>query len=128
MKEINKKVLKSREEKPGKKEDKNSCNDKKCPIHGKLKIRGRIFSGKVKSKKQRHVTIINERLVYQKKYERYKKKRRKMRAHLPKCMESEIGEGDLVKIGECRPLSKTIHFVVIKKLNKKNESSASKSK
>jgi len=40
-------------------------------------------------------------------------------------MEKEINLGDLIKVQECRPLSKIIHFVVIKKLRgqKKNETS-----
>ncbi len=34
-----------------------------------------------------------------------------MHAYLPTCM--DVKEGDEVKIAECRPLSKTISFVVI---------------
>jgi small subunit ribosomal protein S17 len=32
-------------------------------------------------------------------------------AHVPPCI--EVNDGDNVTIGECRPLSKTISFVVV---------------
>ncbi|MEM3226951.1 MAG: 30S ribosomal protein S17, partial [Thermoplasmata archaeon] len=51
---------------------------------------------------------------YDKKYERYKKESSKYHAHLPDCIKVNIG--DKVKIMECRPLSKTVSFVVIEKL------------
>jgi len=35
---------------------------------------------------------------------------------LPECMEKEINIGDLIKVQECRPLSKIIHLVVLEKL------------
>ena len=59
-----------------------------------------------------------ERMIYIKKYERYAKSKTKVHARLPTCMEKEIKMGDLVKIQECRPLSKIIHFVVISKVTK----------
>jgi len=94
------------------------CNDKNCNIHGSLKVRGRIFEGKVISKFQKRIAIEFERMVYVKKYERYKKSKTKIHARLPDCIKDQIEIGDYVKIGECRPLSKTIHFVVISKINK----------
>jgi len=45
----------------------------------------------------------------------------KIHARLPKCIEDKINIGDIVRIQECRPLSKIIHFVFIKKI--KQESS-----
>jgi ribosomal protein S17 len=47
------------------------------------------------------------------------KKKTKIHARLPKCMESEIQIGDYVQVQECRPLSKIIHFVVVKKIRDK---------
>ena len=93
------------------------CNDKKCHIHGNLKVRGRTFEGKVVRKFPKRITIEFERMVYVRKYERYKKSRIKIHARLPECMEKEINVGDFVKIQECRPLSKIIHFVVVEKIN-----------
>jgi small subunit ribosomal protein S17 len=95
--------------------------DKECPFHGNLKLRGRIFEGKVIKKFPRRVTIEFERRAYVKKYERYKKSKTKIHARLPKCLEKEIKVGDLIKIQECRPLSKIIHFVVIKILKSGEE-------
>ena len=97
---------------------KNSeCNDKKCHIHGNLKTHGKIFEGKVIRKFSKRITIEFERMIYIRKYERYTKSRTKIHARLPDCMSNEIGIGDLVRIQECRPLSKIIHFIVIEKLN-----------
>ena len=90
--------------------------DKDCPIHGNLKTRGKIFEGKVIRKLQKRVTIEFERMIYIRKYERYAKSRTKIHARLPVCMEKEIQKGDFIQVQECRPLSKIIHFVVIKKI------------
>ena len=97
------------------------CNDKKCPAHGNLKVRGKIFEGRVTKKFKNRVTIEFERMIYVRKYERYYKSKTKIHAHLPQCMENQINLGDLIKIQECRPLSKIIHFVVIKKIKSVGE-------
>ncbi len=97
------------------------CDDEKCHIHGRLKTRGRIFEGRVTKKFPTRITIELERMIYSKKYERYYKSKTKIHAHLSKCMENEIQVGDLIKIQECRPLSKIIHFTVIKKIKDKTE-------
>ena len=96
-----------------------TCNDKDCPVHGGLKTRGKVFKGIVISKNQKRIAIEFERMVYVRKYERYAKTKTKIHARLPSCMEKEIQIGDSIKIKECRPLSKIIHFVVIEKLNEK---------
>ena len=103
------------------------CKDKNCPIHGTLSVRGRIFEGTVTKKFQKRVTISFERNAYVRKYERYIKYTTKIHAHLPLCMDKEINIGDYVRIRECRPLSKLIHFVVIKKIRdgEKNEKKVS---
>lgn len=93
------------------------CEDKDCHIHGKLKTRGKIFKGKVIKKFPKRVLIEFERMVYIRKYERYAKSKTKIHARLPTCIEKEINIGDLIKVQECRPLSKIIHFVVIGKIN-----------
>lgn len=92
------------------------CKDKDCPFHGKLRMRGRTFEGKVKRKLPRRITIEFERMTYIRKYERYAKSKTKIHARLPACMENKINIGDTVLVKECRPLSKIIHFVVIKKI------------
>ena len=96
---------------------KNSeCNDPKCHVHGHLKIRGRSFEGVVTKKFPKRITIGFERMIYVRKYERYAKKRGKIHARLPDCMSDQINIGDFIRVRECRPLSKIIHFAVIEKI------------
>lgn len=97
------------------------CNDKICPVHGdqKLKFRGRVFKGKVIRKLSDRLVIEFERIIKVPKYERYEKRKTKIHARLPKCMSEGIEVGDLVEVGETRPISKMIHAVVIKKVIKK---------
>ena len=93
-------------------------------IENKKKIvgtRGRVFEGKVIKKFPNRVTIEFERTIYVRKYERYARSRTKLHARLPKAMENEIKLGDLIRIQECRPLSKIIHFMVIKKIKDAEE-------
>ncbi len=97
------------------------CNDKKCHIHGRLKTRGRIFEGRIIKKFPKRVVIEFERMIYSKKYERYYRSKTKIHARLPLCMENNIHMGDLIKVQECRPLSKIVHFVVIKKVKGREE-------
>ncbi|MFH1249373.1 MAG: 30S ribosomal protein S17 [archaeon] len=89
------------------------CNDSRCPIHGELAIRGRHFSGKVTKVSSMNATIVLEKFVFVPKYERYSKTRTKLHAHIPRCMVDSIKVGDYIEIGECRPLSKTKHHVVV---------------
>jgi small subunit ribosomal protein S17 len=105
-------------EKKAKEEISGSCADINCPFHGSLKLRGKVFDGYVIRKFHKRIVIEFERMIYIRKYERYKKSRTKIHARLPDCMEKEISVGDLVRIRECRPLSKIVHFVVIEKINK----------
>ena len=92
------------------------CDGRDCPFHGSLKSRGKTFEGKVVSKFSKRIAIEFDRMIYVRKYERYSKSRTKIHARLPKCLENEINVGDIVKIQECRPLSKIIHFVTVKKI------------
>ncbi|MCK5149915.1 30S ribosomal protein S17 [Candidatus Pacearchaeota archaeon] len=92
------------------------CNDKDCPVHGNLKIRGRVFKGRIIKKFHKRIVIEFERMIYVRKYERYAKSKTKIHARLPICMEKKVEVGDLVKVQECRPLSKIIHFVFIEKI------------
>jgi len=91
-------------------------NDKDYPTHGNLKTRGKVFEGKVIRKFPKRVTIEFERMVYAKKYERYEKNKTKIHARLLGCMVEQVQIGDLVRVMECRPLSKIIHFVVTNKI------------
>ncbi|MEA3514312.1 MAG: 30S ribosomal protein S17 [Nanoarchaeota archaeon] len=91
------------------------CTDKKCPFHGSLKVRGKIIKGIIVSKDvHTSATIESDRTIFIKKYERYLKKRSRIRVHNPPCINAQIG--DEVKAMECHPLSKTKHFVIVEKL------------
>lgn len=97
-----------------KKKNKIKCNDKKCPFHGKVRLRGRTLKGIVIAvDAYRSATIRIKRIVYVRKYERYEKRKKMLRVHNPECINAK--DGDIVIIKECRPLSKTKHFVIIKK-------------
>ncbi|MEM4575843.1 MAG: 30S ribosomal protein S17 [Candidatus Nezhaarchaeales archaeon] len=90
------------------------CSDPRCPYHGSLSVRGKILEGSVVSVKMKStVTVLHEYEVYIKKYERYERRRSKIHAHLPPCLDIKVG--DKVVIGECRPLAKTVSFVVLGK-------------
>ena len=97
--------------------EKIECNDKFCPIHGGMKVRGRSFQGTVIRKFPKRVVIEFDRTLYIKKYERYSKRKTKLHARLPLCMFADIQLGDYIEITECRPISKIIHFIVIKKIH-----------
>jgi len=93
---------------------KTACDDKNCPFHGTLAVRGQILEGVVVSDRMdKTVVVKREYLYYVKKYERYEKRTSKYAAHNPPCINAK--KGDWVKIMECRPLSKTVKFVVIEK-------------
>jgi small subunit ribosomal protein S17 len=94
---------------------KKPCDDRHCPFHGHLSVRRKFLDGKVVSAKMtRTVTVERDYLEYVKKYTRYEKRRSKVMAHSPPCL--ELSEGDRVRIAECRPLSKEVAFVVVEKL------------
>lgn len=93
----------------------DSCNDKLCPFHGKLSLRGRSFMGEVISAKmQKTATVQWERRHFLPKYERYERRKTRLHAHNPACISAR--EGDIVKIAETRPVSKTKSFVIIERV------------
>ena len=96
------------------------CSDARCPVHGQIKVRGNVFVGTIVSDKPSK-TVKVERVLfrYVPKYERYRKVRSKVTAHCPDCFKA--GEGDMVRIGETRKLSKTKSFVVMEVVTKKEE-------
>mmetsp|Transcript_10869 Transcript_10869/g.12418 ORF Transcript_10869/g.12418 Transcript_10869/m.12418 type:complete len:161 (-) Transcript_10869:158-640(-) len=87
--------------------------DKKCPFTGNISIRGRILKGLVISNKMKRTIIMRrDYLHYIKKYKRYEKRHTNVPAHLSPCF--SVKEGDIVTVGQCRPLSKTVRFNVLK--------------
>ncbi|ELU08745.1 hypothetical protein CAPTEDRAFT_165333 [Capitella teleta] len=88
--------------------------DKKCPFTGNVSIRGRILSGIVmKTKMQRTIVVRRDYLHYVRKYNRFEKRHKNISAHCSPCFR-DVAIGDIVTMGECRPLSKTVCFNVVK--------------
>ena len=97
------------------KKPKKSCNDKNCPFHGSLPVRGRVLEGVVVSAKMDKTVIVRrDYLHYVPKFKRYERRHSHIPAHNPPCINAK--EGERVKIAECRPISKTVSFVVVEKL------------
>jgi len=96
------------------KKPKKTCNDRNCPFHGNLPIRGRILEGVVVSAKMDKTVIVrHDYLKYVPKFMRYERRRSRIPSHNPPCIDAK--EGDRVIIAECRPISKTVSFVVVEK-------------
>ena len=87
--------------------------DKKCPFTSNTAIRGRIIKGMVISAKMDRTLIIRrDYLHYISKYQRYEKRHSNVPVHVSPCF--RVKEGDIVTAGECRPISKTVRFNVLK--------------
>jgi small subunit ribosomal protein S17 len=90
------------------------CTDQHCPFHGKLSVRGQVIEGVVVSEKMKNTAVVErDYLTYDSKYERFVKKTSRYSAHCPPCL--GVKTGDSVKAVECRPLSKTVSFVIVEK-------------
>jgi small subunit ribosomal protein S17 len=100
------------------KKPKKSCDDGNCPFHGTLSIRGRVLAGAVISTKMdKTVVVRRDYQLYVPKFKRYERRHSHINAHNPPCL--NVKEGEHVKIAECRPLSKTVSFVVVEKTEEK---------
>jgi len=103
---------------PGLNPPEKECNDKKCPWHGNISVRGSLFVGRVvKARMHNTVVVEREHLVWIRKFKRYERKRSRIHAHNPSCVSAR--EGDIVLIGETRPLAKSVSFVVLGILSQK---------
>ena len=94
-----------------------TCEDKNCPFHGNLGLRGRTFTGIITSKDLHKTARIewNYKILVPK-YERYLKKTSHLKVHNPSCLNA--GVGDTVKVAECRPISKSKKFAIIQIIKK----------
>jgi len=100
------------------KKPKKTCNDRNCSFHGDLPVRGRVLEGSVVSAKMDKTVIVKrDYLHYVPKFIRYERRHSHIPSHNPPCIDAE--EGDRVIIAECRPVSKTVSFVVVEKLEEK---------
>jgi small subunit ribosomal protein S17 len=59
------------------------------------------------------VIVRHDYLKYVPKFMRYERRRSRIPSHNPPCIDAK--EGDRVVIAECRPISKTVSFVVVEK-------------
>eukprot|EP01137_Pigoraptor_chileana_P019454 Opistho-2@80523 len=100
--------------------------DKKCPFTGNVSIRGRILTGTVVSLKMKRTLVIRrDYLHYIKKYNRFEKRHKNLSAHLSPAFK-DIDLGDSVVVGQCRPLSKTVRFNVVKVIKDRKAAKARK--
>ncbi len=80
-----------------------------------IRTRGRTFTGIVIESRMQKTAIVEWlRRKYSIKYERYERGRTRIKAHNPP--EIDAKKGDIVKIVECRPISKTKHFTIVEKI------------
>merc|ERR1712187_269863 len=100
--------------------------DKKCPFTGNVSIRGRILKGMCISNKMKNTIIIRrDYLHYVSKYNRFEKRHKNVAAHCSPCF--RVKEGDIVTVGQCRPISKTVRFNVLR-IDRKSSAATSKGK
>jgi small subunit ribosomal protein S17 len=100
------------------KKPKKTCDDVNCPFHGELPVRGRVLEGTVVSAKMDKTVIVERNyLSYISKFKRYERRRSRIPSHKPPCI--DVKEGDRVTIVESRPISKTVGFVVVEKVEAK---------
>ncbi len=100
------------------KKPKKTCEDVDCPFHGRLPVRGHVFQGTVVSSKMDKTVIVRrDYLLYVPKFMKYERRMSRIPSHNPPCIDAQ--EGETVTIAECRPLSKTVSFVVVEKSEEK---------
>jgi len=87
-------------------------NENNNPFNGSLSIRGKIFEGIVINAKAKGTVVIErESLIEFTKFKRFGRSKNKIHAHVPSNL--DIQEGDHVVAAECRPISKSVSFVVV---------------
>lgn len=77
-----------------------------------ISVRGRVFQGTVVSAAMQKTAVVEwSRKKFIRKYERFENRKTRVKAHNPENINAK--EGDVVKIGETRKLSKTKSFVIL---------------
>ncbi len=91
------------------------CDDRHCPFHGRLPLRGQVLEGTVVSTSMQRTAVVERTLLhFVPKFERYEKRRRRYLAHAPACLNVPVGHR--VRIAETRPLSKLVAFCIVEDL------------
>ena len=92
--------------------EKSAKNETNNPFNGSLSIRGKLFEGIVINAKANGTAVIQkESPIYFTKFKRFGRSKNKIHAHVPSNL--DIQEGDYVIAAECRPISKSVSFVVV---------------
>jgi small subunit ribosomal protein S17 len=100
-------------EQPPEPENPDEYDYETCPFYGELPVRGQVIEGEVVTTEMaKSVVVQREYDVTVPKYDRMMKRRSRIPAHVPGVLEP-LSEGDIVKIAETRPLSKTKSHVVV---------------
>ncbi len=87
-------------------------NEKNNPFNGSLSIRGKLFEGVIINAKANGTVVIQkESPIYFKKFKRFGRSKNQIQAHVPSNL--NVQEGDYVIAAECRPISKSVSFVVV---------------
>ena len=87
-------------------------NENNNPFAGSLTIRGKIFEGVVTKAKAKDTVVLERNApTYFTKFRRYGRSKNKIHAHVPSNL--DVNEGDTVIAAECRPISKSVSFVVV---------------
>ena len=87
-------------------------NESNNPFNGSLSIRGKLFEGTVINAKAKSTVVIQkESPIYFSKFKRFGRSKNKIHAHVPSNI--DVQEGDYVIAAECRPISKSVSFVVV---------------
>ncbi|MEM2963556.1 MAG: 30S ribosomal protein S17 [Candidatus Anstonellales archaeon] len=85
-----------------------------------ISIRGHTVVGQVVSDKMKKTVIVKRNLVkYIPKYMRYVRSTSRIPAHNPEHINAKLG--DIVRIGQCRKISKTKAWVVMEVLSTKQQ-------
>jgi small subunit ribosomal protein S11e len=69
---------------------------------------------------KRTLVIRRDYLQYVSKYRRFCKRHRNLSVHCSPAFQN-VGEGDIVTVGQCRPLAKTVKFNVIEHMPAANK-------
>ena len=92
-----------------------ACEDRHCPFHGRLSLRGQLLEGTVVSTSMQRTAVVERVLLHRlAKFERYEKRRRRYLAHAPPCL--KVAVGHRVRLAETRPLAKAVSFCIVEDL------------
>jgi small subunit ribosomal protein S11e len=94
--------------------------DKNCPFTSSVSIRGRILKGVCLSTRMRRTIIIRrDYLHFISKFRRFEKRHKNVAAHCSPAF--RVKEGDVLTVGQCRTLAKTVRFNVVNVEESRNE-------